>query len=50
MGSDAIAVVEAAYDLEAPERAWMQTLVARAIPLVPGARRGVAYAIDASGV
>jgi DNA-binding CsgD family transcriptional regulator len=46
--SDAIAVVEAAYELEAPERRWMQSLVEHTIPLVPTARRGVAYVMDAS--
>jgi DNA-binding CsgD family transcriptional regulator len=48
MKTDPISLVEAAYDLEAPERAWMQTLVEHAIPLVPDATRGVAFALDAS--
>jgi DNA-binding CsgD family transcriptional regulator len=48
MKADAISMVEAAYDLETPERAWMQTLVERAIPLVPDATRGVVFALDAS--
>jgi DNA-binding CsgD family transcriptional regulator len=46
--ADAISLVEAAYDLEAPERAWMTSLVEHAIPLLSGASRGVAYTLDAS--
>jgi DNA-binding CsgD family transcriptional regulator len=45
---DPIALVEAAYDLEACERVWLQNLVERAISLVPEARRATAFTIDAS--
>jgi DNA-binding CsgD family transcriptional regulator len=48
--ADAIAVVEAAYELGAPEETWMRLIVERALALVPGARRGTAYTIDISNV
>jgi DNA-binding CsgD family transcriptional regulator len=48
MKADTISMVEAAYDLEAPERSWLQALVEHAIPLVPDATRGAAFALDAS--
>ena len=48
MKADTISMVEAAYDVEAPERAWMHALVERAIPLVPDATRGAVFALDAS--
>jgi DNA-binding CsgD family transcriptional regulator len=47
---DEISLVEAAYDFETPERRWMASLVERAIPLMPGARRGVAYTLDVSNI
>jgi DNA-binding CsgD family transcriptional regulator len=48
MKADTVSMVEAAYDVEAPERSWMQVLVERAIALVPDATRGVIFALDAS--
>jgi DNA-binding CsgD family transcriptional regulator len=48
MKADTISLVEVAYDVEAPERAWMHALVERAIPLVPDATRGVVFTLDAS--
>jgi DNA-binding CsgD family transcriptional regulator len=48
--ADAIAVVEAAYELGVPEQAWMRLIVERTLALVPGARRGTAYTMDISNV
>ena len=48
MRADAIAMVEAAYDLQAPEQSWLAALVERALTLVPDATRGAAFALDAS--
>jgi hypothetical protein len=48
MIADAIGLVEALYDLEAPAVDWQRGLVERAIALVPGAAKGMVFAMDAA--
>src|SRR3974390_3351206 len=45
--ADPIGLVEAAYD-DLPRDEWMQTLIERALPLVPGAMAPGCYTVDMS--